>query len=85
MFAKFAFQHARRCYELGKESGQTDEALFGVLGAILWGMRLAPEHTQSRLTELLEHPEDWFNLSNVSATKPKNSNTVVLQAEFDSV
>lgn len=63
MFAKFAFQHARRCYELGKESGQTDEALFGVLGAIKWGMHLAPDHTMSRLTELLEHPEDWADLS----------------------
>ncbi len=66
MFAKFAFQHARRCYELGHESGQTDEVLFSVLGAVLWGMRLAPKHTLSRLTELLEHPEVWSALS-----KPK--------------
>lgn len=63
MFAKFAFQQARRCYELGKQSGQTDEALFGVLGAISWGMRLAPEHTLSRLTNLLEHPEAWYKPS----------------------
>ena len=67
MFAKFAFQQARRCYELGQESGQTDQALFGVLGALLWGMRLAPDHTQSRLADLLEHPENWSNLSQSKA------------------
>ncbi|MDJ0636851.1 MAG: glycosyltransferase family 2 protein [Xenococcaceae cyanobacterium MO_188.B29] len=64
--AKFIFEHARRCYELGHESGQTDEALFTILGALSWGMRLAPEQTLSRLTDLLEHQESWTNLS-----KPK--------------
>ena len=65
-FAEFVFKHARRSYELGHESGQTDEALFTVLGALSWGMRLAPEHTLSRLTDLLEHQESWTNLK-----KPK--------------
>lgn len=62
-FAKFVFEHARRCYELGHESGQTDEALFTILGALSWGMRLAPDQTMSRLTDLLENPEVWSNLS----------------------
>ncbi|MGK7947909.1 MAG: glycosyltransferase family 2 protein [Xenococcaceae cyanobacterium] len=61
--AKFIFEHAHRCYQLGQESGQTDEALFTILGAISWGMRLAPEHTLSRLTDLLEHPEAWYKPS----------------------
>ena len=62
-FAEFTFQHARRCYELGRESGQTDEALFSVLAAVLWGMRLAPDQTLSRLTDLLENPEAWSGVS----------------------